>query len=212
MHEVKPVTSGYRVSLTFHLWLSEIYGQIPRSIKRARLSPSPSACTFSQLREVVKRALMYWLEKNEFTEDIKFIIVLDHQYSSESLEIQDEGDIKRCFRGRDRLLFEALDSFYNDLYVDVQLLTVDRFEKRKPEENLDRITIPVMYGDSYASTESDQPPENLIWLNRHRFLSLEHDLFSYRYDTGNEGAVESLAYKPCCITIYHPDYEGEEFY
>ena len=222
MHEVKPVTSGYRVSLTFHLWLSDVHGQIPRPLNKSRTSTSLLArdegfdgCRdMEELGKVVGRVLLYWLEKNEYARNVIFIVVLDHLYPS------GYNRNKTNLHGRDHLLLKAIESFSDDLKVCSQTLTVDKMDGpyNKPGQNLDRIHIPVVFGDGeYHTTEpgEGQDPEYFIWLNRYKFLTLDHDIFSYKYDTGNEGYDVSLAYQAHCITINHPDYSDEpkkEFY
>jgi hypothetical protein len=203
VHEVKPVTSGYRASLTFHLWTSDSYGEIPRSVKRAKTSPSSDV--LSKLQMVVGRALPRWFEQNELTRRVSLILVLDHQYSRNTSRMN--------LRGNDRLLWDMVQSISASsgaLEVNCTDLIVERFEKPDPDEDLDRCCIPVVNLDDDNHPRNTNQ-ENYIWLNRKRFLNLEHDIFSYSYDTGNEGETAGLSYKPWCITIRHIDCDEDDY-
>ena len=193
VHEVKPVQKGYRVTLTFHLWVMQSIGQVPRSIKNIKLSSDDE---LQKLQIVVGRVIKHWFAQNSMNKHLCLILVLDHQYP--------KGLSMKYLRGRDRLLCKAISDAMTGTQIQVKCseIQLDRFEKPKKNESYDDICL-----KRFNLVDEEiwhvQQPQNSIWLNRKHFMELDHNLFSFSYYTGNEGHGEGMAYKSYCLEISH---------
>ncbi|WP_119345001.1 2OG-Fe(II) oxygenase [Facilibium subflavum] len=115
-HEVRPLTSGYRVALTFNLILQNYQGETKNLIERdfdKRISVAIERY-FS-----TKSWLPRWCQDD--TNPVKFVYLLDHEYTQSGLSWQ-------CLKNTDRVRVDALLKAADKHELDAYLTLVDSHE------------------------------------------------------------------------------------
>ena len=95
-HEVKPLTSGYRLCLVYNLTLARSRG------KKTRRSERLGAPSYGPVVESIGRELAKWRDTSE--NDQKLAVTLEHRYTREGLRVD---RLKGADRARADVLFAA---------------------------------------------------------------------------------------------------------
>ena len=193
VHEVCPVTQGYRVSLSYHIWYkpeSNLH-QLPLPEKKTKLERDVSW--------ILGKSLEHWLDNNFLS--AKFVLALNHKYSDMSLTQQ-------SLRGRDHALFQCLKAATKDTKLKLELKIL--------EVQIDineRIGVVGVGSGDYDTEPASWAPDSVhmryIWVNRAQFMAMNRELVEFRYDTGNEGAALEYLYKHACILVHHSDHDDD---
>lgn len=111
-HEVKEVTSGYRVSLTFNLILEKYKGQLEALYERD---------TSTRLGQALKQYFYPKTIDAHRTTPLKMVYLLDHQYTQSGLSWD-------ALKNVDRVRVDALLKHADDLNLDAHLALADMKE------------------------------------------------------------------------------------
>jgi hypothetical protein len=110
LHEVQPVTKGYRVTMTFHLWAAQSSPDIiPRPVKKKKNDKM-----VEMLIMVLGRVIQQWVTVNGMQQWVRFVLSLEHMYSHVSL---------KNLRGYDRDLYDCLCNAFKGTDMEVHVKT-----------------------------------------------------------------------------------------
>lgn len=194
-HQVYPITSGYRVSLTYHLWA--VPSSDPTVLSVPRMIDSVEQ---TMLRKILayglKKHFAKWGNKSH-----RFVFPLDHKYS---------GNTLRHLRGRDLEHFNCFsfeqteEEEESSISITLETLDVEPFEKPDDPTKYKHLDL-VEVDESKLDTE--RLSEATLWMNQERFLAMIHYHHSYEYYTGNEGYSTDFMYQHACIIIAPSEFE-----
>ncbi|KAI4120997.1 MAG: hypothetical protein LQ338_006620 [Usnochroma carphineum] len=179
LHEIKPVTTGYRFVLTYNLI-------------RTQAGIPTSAETILQERQALSRTLQEWKRRYDTRQPMedKLVYILDHDYSTANLRFDN-------LKGRDRLVGryvkDACDSEgFTMLFANLDLEYTKNEDDEEPEVLGEEWKLShVVYPNGRLVLDSaDLRDEELVQLNPYdRFADRTED-----EETGNEGVNTTYFY------------------
>jgi hypothetical protein len=184
-HEIKPITSGHRVVLTYNL------------VTHATTSDyRPSADLLETDRKALTKCLQHWI--NNHPADDRYIHVLMHQYTQSSLGLS-------SLKGNDALIVRYLQQVCsaNEIYVFLASMTrtVQMDEEFGDEEFDDEILLSNIISLKGVTLFSRLRVEQRELTEDHHYFEREPDSEDEAEYTGNEGMISASRYHDSVILL-----------
>lgn len=199
LHEVKPVTKGYRVSLTYHLWT------VPDSPGAVQVASTHAERKLVQAAQVsvLAAVLQKWIDRRR--DAWRFIWAMDHCLSDSTCTPEN-------LQTRDRIVYQILKQLATCLrdddssYIcDMWSISLEVFGKvRNPSLFVRRFGLKGISFDEEEQRcrKSDKYLHtHTVWINGARLVQMEHEQEEYSYYTGNEGDKTGFRYQHSCIVV-----------
>jgi hypothetical protein len=181
-HEIKPVTSGHRLVLTYNL------------VDKYHKTATQSANALVEKRMHLERVLQTW--RKSFPDQEKYVYILEHQYTESSLHLQN-------LKGKDRALGQHLYNICASNDFHLFFAQVERTEPAGDEDDGDE--------EESTSLNHIVTPDGLE-VSRLQYIELDEILQEDPFDrdadsedegeyTGNENMPGSLRYRNTVSTF-----------